>query len=209
MVPSGWYVDYVLLPPFPTLIITLAPVNISQAIWGPDAEAWDALAHILNECCVNDMFCTYLLNDHGIIPNHNVVNGQQNVILTHLLTGMCAHSSSSPSCKLIAQESPSITYLSYTLCMLLLGAYKNKQVNIHNFMLCCAAVDMYPSTNNPGRELKSKLNQSLKVRKPVIACVDVFATINSYINLGLVHLLYLLHSMISNLFLQERILDVT
>jgi hypothetical protein len=118
---------------FLALIFTSAPVDVSRAIWGPDGEARDALAFVLNECCVDDMFCVDMLNDHGIIANHTSHDSWRDTILMHLLKGMCVSTSSS-SCKLIAQESPSTAHLSYTLCMLL-SAYEDMQINAHNFVI--------------------------------------------------------------------------
>jgi hypothetical protein len=179
---------------FLTLTFTSAPVDVSQAIWGPDGEARDALAFVLNECCVDDMFCIDMLNDHGIIANHTSHDSRRDAIIMHLLKGMCVSTSSS-SCKLIAQESPSTAHLSYTLCTLLLSAYEDTQINAHNFALCCASVGLFPITNRPGRELKKELKQSLKVRKPVIECIDVFAIINKlcWFGIGSLTLLASLH----------------
>jgi hypothetical protein len=152
------------------------------------------LAFVLNECCVDNMFCIDMLNDHGIIANHTLHDSRQDAILMHLLKGMCVSTSSS-SCKLIAQESLSTAHLSYTLCMLLLNAYEETQINAHNFALCCASVGLYPITNCPGRELKKELKQSLKVQKPVIECIDVFAIINKlcWFGIGSLTLLASLH----------------
>jgi hypothetical protein len=174
-----------------TLIIILAPVNVSQAIWGADSQARDALAFILNECCVNDMFCIDLLHDHQVTYRHASYDDRRDVVLTHLLKGMCALTPSSPSCKMFAQDSLSSVHLSYILSTLLLSGYENKQINFHNFNLCCASMDIHATSHRFGRDQQRKLEQLLKVQKPVIECVDVFASINKLHKLSIGSLTFL------------------
>jgi hypothetical protein len=153
-------------------------VIVSQAIWGADSQARDALAFILNECCVNEMFCIDLLHDHWVTHCHALYDDRWDAVLTHLLKGMCALTPSSPSCKMFAQDALSSVHLSYILSTLLLSGYENKQIDSHNFNLCCASVDIHATSHHFGRDLERKLEQWLKVRKPVIECVDIFASIN-------------------------------
>ena len=171
-----------------------APVDISHAIWSPDCEARDALAFILNECFVNNMFCIDLLNDHQVVHCNASCEDWRDALLIHLLKGMCILVPSSPSCKVVAQDSLSSAHLSYVLCRLLLSAYQNHQINVCEFTLCCASVDIHPAADcsGSGRKLEGKLEQWLKARKPIVECAaDVFASINKLHKLSISSLTFL------------------
>ena len=142
-----------------------------------------ALSSFLTECCLNDMFCFDLLNDHAIVLNDSH-DERRAAILIHLLNGKCTSVPSTPSCKLLAHDASSAIHLSYHLCSLLLAAHQNALIPFHIFSLCCESIGLHATTTFPGRELQSKLQQRLKHRKPLIECQDMFGMLNKLEQLG-------------------------
>ena len=125
-----------------------------------------------------------MLNDHAIALNNS--RGEwQTAVLTHLLNGECVSLLSSPSCKLLARDSPSMIHLSHLLRSLLLAAYQNKLIPLEIFVLSCATIGLHAATAAPGRELQSKLQQQLRHWGPLIECQDMFCVVNRLELLGI------------------------
>ena len=161
----------------------VAPVDLYQKLRGSDAGARDAFSSFVNECHLNDAFCFDLLNDHAIAFN-NSRDERQTAILTHLLNGKCASIPSTPLCKSLAHEYPSMVHLSYLLQSLLLAAHQNKLIPPEIFVLSCASIGLLATTTRPVRELQSKLQQKLRHRGPLIECCDTFDMLNRVEFLG-------------------------
>ena len=136
-----------------------APADLSQNIWGADRDARDALSSLLNECFVDDVFCVDLLNGHELRTrnDYDSRDARRDIILTHLLNGVCTSVSSSRLCKLLARDSASAPHLSYVLCTLLLGAFQGKAIDFNTFSVCCASVGLRATTTNPRRDLTNQL----------------------------------------------------
>ena len=165
------------------LTASLAPVDLSQKIWDSNAGAFDAFLSLITECYLNNAFCFDLLNDHAIALN-DACDERRVAVLVHLLNGSCALVPSTPSCKLLARGASSTTHLSYRLCSLLLTAHQNAPVPVEISSLCCGSIGLHATTTTPGHELRSKLEQQLRYRKPLIKCRDMFGTLNGLVLFG-------------------------
>jgi hypothetical protein len=76
-------------------------------------------------------------------------------------------------------------HLSYNVCILLLSAFKHKQLNLSTFKLCCVSFDMRANGSNPGHSLSHLLQQRLTRWGPLRDCENAIDTISCVESLGL------------------------
>jgi hypothetical protein len=110
------------------------------------------------------MLCSDLLTSHHLRDGYDSRDAQQDAILKHLLSGMCA-SKSSCLCQLLAHDTTSAAHLSYHLRTLLSDTRQDTTISLEGFLLCCASVGLGAVTNSH-RELRQKLQQWLTVTRP-------------------------------------------
>ena len=160
-------------------------VNLAQVLTASQPEARDVLSSVLGGCCTNAAFCNDLFVDHWIETCCGTNEEQRDAVLHHLLNGICVLQSNVPSCKSLGRCLPSTMHLSYDVCILLLSAFKHKQLNLSTFKLCCVSFDMRANGSNPGHSLSHLLQQRLTRWGPLRDCENAINTISCVKSLGL------------------------